>query len=82
MFLDRSLARPAGDAINEGFDDDMGRWAVTDGANEMFVVESRPGGMVSLDIDSPPLVVTRARAEQIRTFIGAAIADTPAGPSS
>lgn len=60
----------------------MGRWVVTEGADEVFVVESRPDGMVSLDIHSPPLVVTRARTEQIRTFIGAAIADTHPGPSS
>jgi hypothetical protein len=60
----------------------MGRWAVTEGADEVFVVESRPDGMVSLEIPSPPLVVTRAKAEKIRTFIGAAVADTCPGPSS
>lgn len=60
----------------------MGRWAIQEGSEELFVVESRVDGMVSLDIPSPPLVVTRARAEQIRTYIGAAIADTPSGRSS
>jgi hypothetical protein len=59
----------------------MGRWAFTEGADELFVVESHPDGTVSLDISSPPLVVTRRQAEKIRTLIGAAIAETPTGRS-
>jgi hypothetical protein len=60
----------------------MGRWAVREGTNELFVVESWPDGKLALDIPSPPLVVSRERAELIRTFIGAAVADTcPGRPS-
>lgn len=55
----------------------MGRWVIREGSDDLFVVESRSDGMVSLDIPSPPLVVKRARAEQIRAYLGAAIADTP-----
>jgi hypothetical protein len=60
----------------------MGRWAELEGTDEVFVVASLPDGTVSLDIPSSPLVVTRERAEHIRTLIGAAIAATPPGRSS
>ena len=70
-----------GNAISERFDD-MGRWTLAEGADELFVAESRRDGKVSLDIPSPPLVVTRAQAEQIRIYIGAAVADTCPGQSS
>jgi hypothetical protein len=60
----------------------MGRWAATDGTDEVFVVVSKPDGTVSLDIPSSPLVVSREQAEKIRILIGAAIADTSPGRSS
>lgn len=59
----------------------MGRWAFTEGTDELFIVESHPDGTVSLDIPSPPLVVTRGQAEKIRMLVGAAIAETPPGRS-
>jgi hypothetical protein len=60
----------------------MGRWAVTEGTDEVFVVVSQPDGKVSLDIPSSPLVVTREQAERIRMYIGAALGDTTPGRSS
>ena len=62
----------------------MGRWPVTDGPDSddpLFVAESVPGG-VSLHIPSPdPVVVTRAKAEEIRLAIGAAIGEISEGDS-
>lgn len=61
----------------------MGRWAVKEGVDELFVVESRPDGLFSLEIPpSPPVVVTRAQVERIRTYLGAAVADTDPGRTS
>ena len=60
----------------------MGRWVVTEGADELFVVESRPDDKVALHIPSPHLVVTRTQAEQIRTFIGAALGSVGSEPPS
>jgi hypothetical protein len=61
----------------------MGKWTVRDGVDELFIVESLTDGRVSLRIPpADPLVVTRAGAEQIRMFIGAAISDVSSGSSS
>ena len=55
----------------------MGRWAVKDGTEEFFVVESLCGGVVSLHIPSTyAVIVTREQAERVRLAIGAAIAST------
>jgi hypothetical protein len=62
----------------------MGRWALMDGDDAVFIVESRPdSGTVSLSVTLPdPLVVNCVQAEAIRTFIGSAIGDACPGPSS
>jgi hypothetical protein len=61
----------------------MGRWAVTEGVDELFVIETFPDGTLSLHIPTPdPVLVTRKQAEQVRMFIGAAIGSVCPGPPS
>lgn len=59
----------------------MGRWTVFDGPNAdgpLFVAETIPDGRVALRIPSPhPVVVTRAKAIEIRLAIGAAMGESP-----
>jgi hypothetical protein len=60
----------------------MGKWTVADDTNELFIVESLPDGSISLCIPpAEPRVINREQAEQVRLYIGTAIASVYPRPS-